>query len=287
MIKTLYRRVRGVMPVRVRASLGYLKGHGSLPHLRAPRKFTEWVQHRKVYDRDPRLPELADKVLVKGHVSTVLGPDWVIPTLWHGPALPPRAERDWPLPFVLKANNASAANIFVRSPENLNWDWIEATVAPWPRRRYAHYVGEWLYGVISYQLLVEPYVGALAHTPVDLKFWTFHGRVATVQVDTGRHVDHKRCFYSRDWIKQPYGLGYPMEEREIPRPATFDAMVAGAETLGRPFAFVRVDLYEIDGRPLFGEMTFYPESGNKRFTDERVDHELGRLWRSGPRREIA
>ena len=38
-------------------------------------------------------------------------------------------------------------------------------------------------------------------------------------------------------------------------------MIAGAEALARDHDFLRVDFYEVDGRPLFGELTVYPGSG--------------------------
>ena len=57
-----------------------------------------------------------------------------------------------------------------------------------------------------------------------------------------------------------------------------------AETLGEGFRFVRVDLYEIDGRPYVGELTFTPSAGFHTLEPDRVDFDLGRLWRT-PRRE--
>lgn len=57
-------------------------------------------------------------------------------------------------------------------------------------------------------------------------------------------------------------------------------MIAGAEKLGDGFEFVRVDFYEVDGQALFGEMTFYPGSGNDVFSDKSVDLRLGDLWKS-------
>ena len=55
-------------------------------------------------------------------------------------------------------------------------------------------------------------------------------------------------------------------------------MVAAAEKLGAGFDFVRVDFYEVGGRPLFGEMTFYPGSGLDKFAPVTLDTELGKLW---------
>ncbi len=55
-------------------------------------------------------------------------------------------------------------------------------------------------------------------------------------------------------------------------------MIVAAETLSAGSDFLRVDLYEIDGKPLFGEMTFYPGSGLDRFDPVALDTELGAHW---------
>ena len=56
-------------------------------------------------------------------------------------------------------------------------------------------------------------------------------------------------------------------------------MIAAAELLADGFAFVRVDFYDLDGAPRFGEMTFYPDSGIALFSPDRADLDLGALWR--------
>jgi hypothetical protein len=55
-------------------------------------------------------------------------------------------------------------------------------------------------------------------------------------------------------------------------------MIWAAERLGASFRFVRVDLYEVNETPLFGEMTFYPNAGHIGFKPKGVDAEIGRLW---------
>jgi hypothetical protein len=56
-------------------------------------------------------------------------------------------------------------------------------------------------------------------------------------------------------------------------------MIAGAETLAEDFPFVRVDLYEVGGQPLFGEMTFYPNSGIRHFSPPEYDTKIGAFWK--------
>jgi hypothetical protein len=126
LIKSLIKdaRVEVLQALPIRAAiinLEFLKYHGRLPRLSPPETFNEKIAHRKLYDRDPRMPRLADKILVKQHVSDLLGPEWTIPTLWSGEALPPREERNWQTPYVLKASHGCGWNIFVNSPEDEDW----------------------------------------------------------------------------------------------------------------------------------------------------------------------
>ena len=107
-----------ILAAVLRVHLLYLWQHRRVLHLRRPRRFSEWVQHRKLFDRDPRLPLLTDKVAVKALVASALGVDWVIPTLWHGRVLPARPPA--PLPLVIKARHGCGQIVFFRTPAD--WD---------------------------------------------------------------------------------------------------------------------------------------------------------------------
>lgn len=277
-IRSLTHRTFESLPPASAISIQFYLRHKQWPRLNPPRTFSEWIQVRKLYERDPRFSRLADKIAVKEYVAAAIGEQYVIPTLWTGSSLPSREERTWPLPFVLKASHGSGQNCFVRTEEERNWDWIETLASQWLTKEHAQFANEWLYSQIPPSLLVEPYLGRGAVLPLDYKFFVFDGRVEAIQVDTGRATHHRRCFYDKQWKRMPFALEYTLETREIPRPACLDEMVELAQKLGGGFVFVRVDLYEIDGRPVFGEMTFYPGSGLEIFTPRHYDLHFGRLW---------
>ena len=56
-------------------------------------------------------------------------------------------------------------------------------------------------------------------------------------------------------------------------------MIRAAETLSEGMSFVRVDFYEINGSPRFGEMTFYPSGGLGCFDPPEYDIIVGEHWR--------
>lgn len=278
LLKRGYHGLLRQMSPRLAISLSYALGHGMIPRLQFPTTFTEKIQFRKLYDRDERLPRLADKVLAKAYVEERLGPAWIIPTLWHGRVLPPVLDRTWAVPFVIKANNGSATNCFVRREAEKDWRRIEALCERWMAAPNRAPLGEWAYLHIAPQIMIEPFVGTGDVLPWDYKFMVFNGRVEFIQVDTGRATLHRRTFFDRVWVRQPFELKYPAEPANIPRPINLEAMIKAAELLAAGFSFVRVDLYEVGDRPLFGEMTFYPDSGTGRFRPRRYDEQWGRLW---------
>jgi TupA-like ATPgrasp len=283
LLKRFYHGLLNRLTPRTAVSLSYFVGHGTFPGLENPRTFTEKIQYRKLFDRDERLPKLADKVLVKAYVEARLGPAWIVPTLWHGRRLPRLAERNWPLPFFIKANNGSGTNYLVRHESDKDWQRIEAICENWMAAPNRAPLGEWAYTQIVPQLLIEPFIGIDGSLPWDYKLMVFNGRVEFIQVDTGRGTVHRRTFFDREWRRQPYGLKYPVDPRDVPIPVSLKAMIEGAEALATDFSFVRVDMYEIDSRPLFGEMTFYPDSGTGRFRPRLYDEKWGRLLiRPGP-----
>jgi hypothetical protein len=164
------------------------------------------------------------------------------------------------VPFVLKANHGSGMNMFIRSPDDLDWPKIEHICREWMGFVFGEHAGEWAYFSIKPQLLVEPFIGERLALPVDYKFLVFHGTAEFVQVDIGREHNHTRAFFDREWLKMPFTTTFPMETANIERPASLSQMIDAAEKLSDGMSFVRVDLYEINGQPRFGELTFYPAS---------------------------
>jgi hypothetical protein len=259
----------------------YRQSTGRRLRLRSPVGFTEKIQLAKLRWRSPLMTRLADKVQVKAHVREVLGAEWVTPTLFAGPALPPRHTREWPTPFVIKANHRSGANHHVLRLDDTDWPLIERRVEGWLAHSYGGTNREWAYRDIPRQVLVEPWLDG---ADIDYKFYMFGGEFGFCAVIWDRTRGVKAASMDRGWQRLPFVMndtdGDPRPD-EIPgRPSCYDEMVAGAEKLARGFPFVRIDLYVISGRPRFGEVTFYPQSGFFR-VPEADDALVGAMWPDG------
>lgn len=265
-----------IIPAWCRVHLTYLWQHRRALRLRAPRRFTEWVQHRKLHDRDPRLPTLVDKVAVKAVVATALGSEWITPTLWDGHVLPisPPA----PLPLVVKARHGCGHIAFVRTAAE--WAAARVETARWSKVRYGRWLDEWAYAGVPAGLLIEPYLGQEEALPIDYKLFVFGGRAAFVQVHLDRATAHRWIVMNRDWVR----ASPPTRDPDPVRPATLDQLIAGAERLARGHQFLRIDCYEIAGQPLFGEVTIYPGSGLLPVVPASLDRHMGELWRQAHNR---
>ncbi len=256
----------------LRIGLCYWWRHGRWPDLVHPMRFTEWVQWRKLHDRDPRYPVLADKVAAKAFVAETLGAEWVTPTLWRGCALP--AEPVWPRPFVVKSRHGCNQTAFVHDAR-ADWAGLRRRARGWLRRGYGWWLDEWAYRRIERGLLIEPFLGDARTSPLDYKLFVFGGRVEAVQVHLDREGRHRWIVFDRLWRR----VSGASADADPPRPASLSAMIAAAEVLGAAFDFVRVDFYEVAGRPVFGEMTFYPGSGLYRLDPDGLDAVWGECWR--------
>lgn len=254
-----------------RVHLTYWWRHRRPLSLAEPRLFNEWVQHRKLYDRDPLLPPLADKVAVKAHVAGRLGPEWVTPTLWHGPSLPAAAPA--PAPFVVKARHGCRQIAFVR--DAADWPAVRRRARRWMRGRYGYWLDEWAYAHIPRGLLVEPYLGQGPVLPLDYKCFVFGGRVEFVQVHLERATAHRWIVMDRRWRR----VSPATRDPDPIRPVTLTRIIAAAEELARGHDFLRTDFYEVAGRPLFGEITLYPGSGLDPVVPPALDHAMGDHWR--------
>jgi hypothetical protein len=268
---------------RVRLSLRFRRRFGYWPGLREQQSFNEHMLRYKLSSRgDERLPRLADKLAAKEHIAALVGPEHVVPTYWQGREFPAREERTWPRPYVIKSTHACRQLILVRDEKEEDWDRIEPVAAQWISEAYAagRWHREWHYAQIHPRLLVEAMLGDGVQPPPDYKFFVFGGRAELVEVDEGRYVDHRRSFFDRNWKLMPFGLKYPRPAVPPPRPSKLAEMIRIAETLGRDFEFVRVDLYEVDGRVYCGELTFFPIAGMGRFDPPEADFLVGGFWPS-------
>jgi hypothetical protein len=280
-IETLKSKIWDALPDQAALSLQYWRAHGRFPNLLDPKTFTEKVQVRKLYDRDVRLPDWADKAKVKDIIAPLIGIEHVIPTLFLGKDIDTFAVRNLPRPFVIKPTHSCGDAIFIRENDDPHWVAIKLKCDEWINRSYGTRAREWLYEQIEPRIIVEPMLGGGEIVPVDYKWFVFDGVPRYLHVDYGRYRSRTQAIMDADWNRVDAQMVHPRAPDPIPRPKGFDDMKRIAATLGKGFDFVRIDQYDIDGAVYFGEATFYPGSGFMRYDPVSFDETLGKLWKMG------
>lgn len=136
---------------------------------------------------------------------------------------------------------------------------------------------EWAYKNVKPKIIVEKYLEEMGKSIInDYKFFCFDGQPKFVQIDMERGIHDYRCYYDLNWEKLPFTTEKnTFFEGELEQPMNFGFMCSLAKKLAGDFPFVRVDLYNIGGQILFGEMTFYPTDGRKEYIPDEYNEILG------------
>lgn len=263
---------------RGRRDLGYA------PDLRRPVSFNEKVIWRKLFDRNPLFPRVADKWAVRDYLRERLGTDiadqHLLPLHARVDKVSDIGPEEWPRPCVVKPTQASGRVLFLSGGD----DEPDAAAVRQHCRRWLQETAygaihhEWAYSRIRPRLVVEHRLDdGSGGLPADYKFFVFHGRVQMVHVDVDRFQGHRRAVFDQEWNPLPFTYAFP-GGGPLEKPDGFERMQALAEAAAAPFDFMRVDLFNLAGRIYFGELTCYPESGRGRIAPVSWDRWLGSHW---------
>ena len=180
--------------------------------------------------------------------------------------------------FVIKATNGSGQNYICRNKAEMDVDEVKKGFGLWMRQTntFGLTTGEWHYVKVKPRIIVEKYLSMLGEdvSVIDYKFHCIHNQVYGEYVCYDRNeeihyvnYDH----YDADWNLTDGVLpAFHPKQRLIPKPAKFDEMKKIAVALSDGLEYVRVDLYEIDNKIIFGEMTFTPMGNYLPYTHERL-----------------
>jgi len=260
----------------------YKSRTGNLLNLEAPKRYTEKIQWRKVYDHNPLYGELSDKYTVREWVKNKVGEGYLIPIIGVWDTFDDIDFSSFPNQFVLKTNNASGTNIIVKDKNAFNKKVVRAKIDYWMSMDYAFLAGyEMQYYGIAPKIIAEEYIEDIDGEDdlKDYKFLCFDGIVEYIWVDRGRFHNHTRTVYDKEWNLQSWNQKYSEIKDSVKRPCYLEKMIELAEKLSSGFDHVRVDLYYTGEKIYFGEMTFTNGSGFENIVPDEYDFELGKMWK--------
>ena len=248
-----------------------------------PKSFNEKINWLKIYDGDPKYHLLVDKLRVKPIVASVIGEEYIIPTIAGGFTKISEIDKDkLPDKFVLKCNHDAASVIVCTDKSIFDWNYAEYKLNWCMGHDYYHWENkQWAYKGVERCIFVEQYMeDNETHDLSDYKFYCFDGKVRIIFVGRERFTNKEGVLvnlYDRDWNRMPFEHNHANFKGDAPKPEKLEKMIELAEKLsgfiGNPY--IRVDMYNINGKIYFGEFTFYHAGGFGYFNPKGWDYTLG------------
>lgn len=243
-----------------------------------PVEFNEKIQWLKVYYHPPILTKLVDKYAVREYVTEKIGAKYLNELYWVYDAQTEIDFEKLPDQFVIKAAHGYNFNLIVKDKSQLNTFRARLKFKKWMNRNQYYRGGlEWAYKNTPPRIIAEKYLPEIAENQAsDFKFHCFNGKPKYVEIIVQEEGTDLRCNYDLNWKKAPfYRKGVPFFEGEVIRPGSFEEMKKLATKLAGDFPFVRVDLYDINGKIIFGELTFYPADGRFPYLPDEYNKIIG------------
>ena len=192
---------------------------------------------------------------------------------------------DLPSNCIIKTNNGSGDIIKIKNSkitlikgrgrkyknniENLNL-WKKYSIKPQITEHEKHY--QHMIPII----FIEEYLG---DNIKDYKFYCIKGKVILYHIDSDRYIKACRNIYDRNSKLLPFEKGDLNCKYEVKQPKNLKKMIEISEKISSIFEFARIDLYEINDKIYFGEITFLPAGGKNTFNPKKYDRIIGKLWK--------
>lgn len=254
----------------------FFSGMRRFPNLDHPTTYNEKLQWLKLNDIHPEYSHLVCKYEAKEYVRKLLGDEVIIPTLGIWDRFDDIDFSSLPNQFVLKTTHDSGGVVVIKDKSAMDISVARAKLEKSLRHNYFLEHREYPYKGVKPRIIAEQYMVDESGTELkDYKFFCFEGEVKMLFVATNRHVDTRFDFFDADFHHLPFRQGHPWADKEIIKPVGFERMKDIACTLSKGFRHLRVDLYDINGKVYFGELTFFHYSGNVPFEPQIWDKKIG------------
>ena len=252
-------------------------------NLKNPRTFSEKLQWLKIYNRKPEYTVMVDKYAAKDYVASKIGKEYIIPTIGVWDKV---EDIDWdslPNQFVLKTTHGGGGGgvVVCKDKATLNkQDAITKLTRSLNSDIFWNF-REWPYKNVPKRIIAEQYMtDGTSDDLLDYKFFCFDGEPKYCQVIRDRRSKETIDFYDMDWNHMPFVGLNPVASNglnPVAKPTHLNKMIEISKKLSEGIPFSRIDLYVINDKEYFGEITFYPASGMGHFTPDEWNFKIGEM----------
>ena len=238
-----------------------------------PMSLNEKIHWLEVYQYGAREAMLTDKILVKEYIAKLGISDLYVPKTYRVLDSTEKEKiYDYPDKFVMKCNHGSG-DVFVCEKKQ-DFEYALNKLKILKKQDFSKKLLEYHYSLIKPEIMCEEFLEEFDNGfPLDYKFFCFNGDVKCVMVCSNRKNGYKATFFDRNWHILDYST-HPSDV-ELVKPKNFERMWEVASEISKEEKFVRVDLYNINGKIYFSEMTFSPAAGLSTTYTKEADNILG------------
>ena len=245
-------------------------------NLENPKSFNEKLQWLKLYYRNPEMAICADKYEAQKYIKDkelghILNLQLAVYENTNDINI-----KELPDKFVLKASHGSGWNIICKDKNQFRWYGWKKLMNSWLKQNLYIYGREWVYNEMKPRIICEKYLETKNGELFDYKFFCLNGNVEFIQVTDNDENSAKINLYTIEWNLMKEKYAYSGSPKDIQKPKQLDEMIKIAKILSEPFPFARIDLYDVNKKIIFGEITFFPSSGFKGFEPKEFGLELGK-----------
>lgn len=256
----------------------YKRRFNKTPDLKNPKDFNEKVLWLKLHWNESLMIRCGDKYKVRCYVKEKGIPQILNPL--YG-VYDDAKDIEWdklPDKFVLKTNNASGTNIICENKQTFDKEKASVLLNEWLKKDFGYQMAETHYSKMDPKILCETFIEIENQdVPTDYKFFCFNGKPEFLSIIKGKSPEN----LAAKPIKNYYDLDLNfldiqvdnggIVEKVAQKPKTFNKMIEYAQILAKGCPFVRVDFYDGEDEPVFGEMTFTPTAGMaSNYTEEAL-----------------
>lgn len=278
-IRVFILKTARIWPDRLYLKTLFLLTMGSKLSLNKPKTYNEKLQWLKLYDRKPEYTRMVCKVEAKEYVSSIIGQEYIIPTLGVYNSVEEIDFDKLPNQFVLKCTHDSGGIVICKDKHKLDIEGAKNKLKKGLKVNYYYQNREWPYKNVVPRIIAEQYMeDGKTEELRDYKFFCFDGEVKALFIASERMIEGEETkfdFFDADFNHLPFLNGHPNAKIPPQIPSQFELMKQLASKLSQGIPQVRIDFYEMNGKVYFGEITFFHWSGMTPFIPKEWDIILG------------
>jgi len=263
----------------------YLIGLGKIllgyrMNLDHPQTFNEKINWYKLNYKNKLMHDVVDKIEAKKYVISKGLEEIVVSNYAIYDSFSKINIDLLPNKFVIK-NTMDSGGVFVCRDKNIvNINDIYSRLnSQLEANTDKHWAREFAYVQSNNRIIVEELIETPdGHTPWDYKFFCFNGEPKFLFVGSDRDTNVCFDFFDIDFNWLNVKQGHPHSKKKIIKPENYNKMLDICRILSKDFPHVRVDLYNVNGKIYFGELTFYHFAGLTPFKPKKWDKIFGDMW---------